>query len=266
MAGHRGRLLRDRPGSRPVDGRGLGADVAERIDWVEGDLATWTPQPGHYDLVACLYVHVAGSVEEMVRRMAAGVAPGGTLLLVGHRPIDPATGAADGRGRSGAGLRRSAVAALDPGPLGGHRRRGPSARDGRHRGRRRDLRAKPPLKSRRRYSLVLPQPCPESHGMPDAIFEDQRLVSIYDALDSDRRDLDVYAAMIDEFRPKTVIDLGCGTGLLARRLARSGIAVTGVDPAAGSLEYARAQPGARRVRWILGDASALTTAAADLVS
>jgi hypothetical protein len=45
-------------------------------------------------LVACLYVHVAGSVEEMVRRMGAGVAPGGTLLLVGHRPLDPATGAA----------------------------------------------------------------------------------------------------------------------------------------------------------------------------
>src|SRR4051794_300433 len=69
--------------------------------------------------------------------------------------------------------------------------------------------------------------CPESHGMPDAIFEDQRLVSIYDALDSDRQDLDVYAAMIDEFGSKTVIDLGCGTGLLARRLARSGVTVTG---------------------------------------
>lgn len=71
----------------------IGADVAERVDWVEGDLATWTPQPGHYDLVACLYVHVAGSVREMVQRMAAGLAPGGTLVLVGHRPFDPATGA-----------------------------------------------------------------------------------------------------------------------------------------------------------------------------
>jgi SAM-dependent methyltransferase len=71
-----------------------GADVAGRVDWVEADLASWTPQPGHYDLVACLYVHIAGSVEEMVRRMGAGVAPGGTLLLVGHRPVDPETGAA----------------------------------------------------------------------------------------------------------------------------------------------------------------------------
>ena len=71
----------------------LGADVAERIDWVEGDLASWAPEAGRYDLVLSLYVHIAGSVEELVRRLAAGVAPGGTLLLVGHRPIDPATGA-----------------------------------------------------------------------------------------------------------------------------------------------------------------------------
>jgi 2-polyprenyl-3-methyl-5-hydroxy-6-metoxy-1,4-benzoquinol methylase len=71
----------------------MGPDVAERIDWVEADLATWTPQRDEYDLVACLYVHVAGSVEELVQRLATGVAPGGTLFLVGHRPIDPATGA-----------------------------------------------------------------------------------------------------------------------------------------------------------------------------
>ena len=44
--------------------------------------------------MACLYLHIAGSVEEMVRQLAAAVAPGGTLLLVGHRPVDPATGAA----------------------------------------------------------------------------------------------------------------------------------------------------------------------------
>jgi 2-polyprenyl-3-methyl-5-hydroxy-6-metoxy-1,4-benzoquinol methylase len=72
----------------------MGTDIAKRIDWVEGDLATWTPQPDHYDLATCLYVHVAGSLQEMVRRMATGVASGGTLFLVGHRPIDPVTGAA----------------------------------------------------------------------------------------------------------------------------------------------------------------------------
>ena len=90
------------------------AEVAERIDWVEGDLATWTPQPARYDLVACLYVHVAGSVEEMVRRIAAGVARGGTLLVVGHRPFDPATGAATAAAGQVQVSVDSATAALDP--------------------------------------------------------------------------------------------------------------------------------------------------------
>lgn len=74
----------------------LGREVAERVRWVEGDLARWAPPPGRYDLVACLHVHVAGSVAETVRRLGAGVAPGGTLLLVGRGPVDPATGAPTG--------------------------------------------------------------------------------------------------------------------------------------------------------------------------
>jgi len=70
----------------------VGDDVAARIEWVEGDLGNWTPPPRRFDLVSCLYVHVAGSVGEMVTRLATGVAPGGTLFLVGHLPVDPATG------------------------------------------------------------------------------------------------------------------------------------------------------------------------------
>jgi 2-polyprenyl-3-methyl-5-hydroxy-6-metoxy-1,4-benzoquinol methylase len=92
----------------------MGPDVAERIDWVEADLGTWTPAPGEYDLVISLYVHVAGSVEEMVARMAAGVAPGGNLLLVGHRPIDPATGAATAAAGQVQVSVEAARAALDP--------------------------------------------------------------------------------------------------------------------------------------------------------
>ena len=92
----------------------MGQDVSRRIDWVQGDLATWTPDADRYDLVACLYVHAAGTVEAMVRRLADGVAPGGTLFLVGHRPIDPATG----RETAAAGQVQvsldTARAALDP--------------------------------------------------------------------------------------------------------------------------------------------------------
>ena len=85
-----------------------GADVAERIEWVEGDLGTWTPPPGRYDLVSCLYVHVAGSVVEMVRRARYGrrtrrnAAPGRTPP---HRPGDRCpnsrSGPSTGVGRRG---------------------------------------------------------------------------------------------------------------------------------------------------------------------
>lgn len=69
-----------------------GPEVANRIDWVEGDLGVWAPETARYDLVSCLYVHVAGSVVDLVQRLGSGVAPGGTLLLVGHRPVHPVTG------------------------------------------------------------------------------------------------------------------------------------------------------------------------------
>ena len=92
----------------------IGPDVAGRIDWVQGDLATWAPAPGRYDLVTCLYVHVTGSVAEMVRRLAAGVAPGGTLLLVGHRPVDPATGKATAAAGQVQVSVDAAVAVLEP--------------------------------------------------------------------------------------------------------------------------------------------------------
>jgi SAM-dependent methyltransferase len=94
---------------------GLGADVAARIEWIAADLATWIPPPERYDLVACLYVHVVGSVPAMVQRLAAGVATGGTLLLVGHQPTDPTTGeptAAAGQVQVSV---ETALAALEPG-------------------------------------------------------------------------------------------------------------------------------------------------------
>ena len=92
----------------------LGADIAERIEWIEGDLACWTPPPDHYDLVTCLYVHVSGSVPEMVQRLATGVAIGGTLLLVGHQPVDPATGAPTPAAGQEQISVATALAALDP--------------------------------------------------------------------------------------------------------------------------------------------------------
>lgn len=76
--------------------------------------------------------------------------------------------------------------------------------------------------------------------MPDAIFANPQLVAVYDAFDGDRDDLEAYRAIAEEFSARTVIDLGCGTGVFARSLATSGIRVIGIDPAQASIDFAEA--------------------------
>lgn len=93
--------------------------------------------------------------------------------------------------------------------------------------------------------------------VPDAVFAEPRLAGIYDPLDPDRRDLDVYVAMAEEFGVRRVLDIGCGTGTFACLLAARGLEVIAVDPASASLTVARRKPGADRVRWLHGDAAIL---------
>ena len=102
--------------------------------------------------------------------------------------------------------------------------------------------------------------------MPDRLFDDPRLAGIYDALDADRSDLDAYGAIVEECDATSVLDIGCGTGTFACMLAQRGVEVIGVDPAGASLDVARCKPGADRVRWLHGDATALPPLQVDLAT
>ncbi|MFJ3221372.1 class I SAM-dependent methyltransferase [Kitasatospora sp. NPDC086801] len=102
--------------------------------------------------------------------------------------------------------------------------------------------------------------------MADENFTHPRLAALYDALQAGRDDLDVYLALAAGLGARTVLDLGCGTGVFALLLAARGAEVVAVDPARACLEVARAKPGAGRVRWIHGDARTLPPLRADLVT
>lgn len=76
------------------------ADPTGRIQWVPADLMSWQPAANGYDLVSAHYVHVpAGQQEAFLRRLALAVAPGGTLLVVGHHPADRGPAVARARRR-----------------------------------------------------------------------------------------------------------------------------------------------------------------------
>ncbi|GAA1077697.1 class I SAM-dependent methyltransferase [Nocardiopsis metallicus] len=65
-----------------------GPEIADRITWEQADLTRWAPPEGHFALVTSQYVHTTGSLRDLLARLAAAVAPGGTLLFVGHHPGD----------------------------------------------------------------------------------------------------------------------------------------------------------------------------------
>jgi SAM-dependent methyltransferase len=60
-------------------------ELADRIEWLHEDLDVWTPEERRYDLVTAHYLHATWTDRSrMFRRLAAAVARGGTLLVVGH--------------------------------------------------------------------------------------------------------------------------------------------------------------------------------------
>ncbi|MFJ6671231.1 class I SAM-dependent methyltransferase [Actinosynnema sp. NPDC091369] len=63
--------------------RAAGGEASKRVRWVEADLTTWAPDT-RFDLVTTHYAHPAMPQAAFYARISDWVAPGGTLLIVGH--------------------------------------------------------------------------------------------------------------------------------------------------------------------------------------
>lgn len=65
--------------------RRIAASRGVEIDWVNADLVKYRPDPAAFDLVLLLYIHLPWPEMALVLgRARAALAPGGTLLLIGH--------------------------------------------------------------------------------------------------------------------------------------------------------------------------------------
>lgn len=99
---------------------------------------------------------------------------------------------------------------------------------------------------------VLRRPVRPLVSGPDAEFRDPVLAALYDTVYGWGRDDQAFADFIGQDPGCRVLDLGCGTGRITVALAQRGHQVTGIDPAAASLERLRARPGAEAVTVLEG--------------
>ena len=81
--------------------RGLAAERGVEVDWVEADLLGWRPFDAAFDLIIVLYLQLpAEQLAAVLRRASGGLAPGGTLLVVGHHSDNLEHGSAARRTRA----------------------------------------------------------------------------------------------------------------------------------------------------------------------
>jgi SAM-dependent methyltransferase len=67
--------------------------AAARIEWRQADLIARPPEPGSFDLVSAQFMQLPPEQRtRLFTSLAAAVAAGGMLLVVGHHPSDLATG------------------------------------------------------------------------------------------------------------------------------------------------------------------------------
>lgn len=97
-----------------------------------------------------------------------------------------------------------------------------------------------------------------------AEFNKNRLVAIYNTvcpLDGYEK---FYLELAKKLSAKTIIDIGCGTGLLTCELAKLGYQMIGLEPSRLMLDVARKSLYGEKVKWIEGDALSLEEFNADL--
>lgn len=91
------------------------------------------------------------------------------------------------------------------------------------------------------------------------------MVGLYDTLNAYGDDSEFFCNQAQKLGAKTIIDLGCGTGLLTVELAKRGHMMTGIEPSAAMLNIARGKPHADEVTWVQGSFEKMEGLRADMI-
>ncbi|GAA5229476.1 class I SAM-dependent methyltransferase [Arthrobacter cryoconiti] len=95
--------------------RAVSFETAGSVVWEHHNLLSWTPPKDSYDLVSAQFMHLPRQDREpLFARLAGAVAPGGTLLIVGHAPSDASSGARRPHGTDLFFTAQQVAATLDP--------------------------------------------------------------------------------------------------------------------------------------------------------
>lgn len=87
----------------------------------------------------------------------------------------------------------------------------------------------------------------------DSHYIHPKLARLYDLDSGWSNEREFYLSLAGESR-KSVLDLGCGTGLICDALAARGHEVTGADPSVAMLDVARQKPNGSKIEWVLSTA------------
>ena len=112
---------------------------------------------------------------------------------------------------------------------------------------------------------LMNDPFPVADDVPNFNeFYAPRLVAVYDTVNPTAEYETFYLDLAAKLSASSIIDIGCGTGLLTCELAKRGHRLIGIEPSKAMLEVARRRACGERVEWIEGDALSLGASRADL--
>ncbi len=85
--------------------------------------------------------------------------------------------------------------------------------------------------------------------MTDNHYENSKLAAVYDLDSGWSVDREFYLALASSPQ-MSILDVGCGTGLLCNEYAARNHKVTGVDPSLAMLDVARGKQHGKKVEWV----------------